>query len=585
MKKYHNRVCLLSISLLGFWSCQLPMFKDAHQLENPQGSLSMRFLSARAYMGGSIFYVPEHPELGQLQKGAVIAYRLGRVEPVESEGGGIDFQDVPERKILGEIDIQEVNRDQLTGYYTRFDSQGVRQPDGRFSLALGDELDLNGDSLPDLRYHNGPSLRAGLENATYLEFLSSQVLLNTSMFSLIPQMYQDKSLPNGSLGLNPAGRMLLTKYRASGGRSVSTGVIVGDYLLDNDHGNYRVVQTRIQGRALEEDDLGEVVESVDFSEVLPLLDFEINSDIDNESDEVISNDLVGARGVLSIGDYDTEIDRLNNVFSKYLHFWDFNLGNRDDLLDQLDLKMSAPKVKMGIWAQGSITWSSLRMKLEIVGFADTGAIRYNYKGSVSSKDYFPISDTQDAPEYELIPETDVDIPFIPPFVIGPVVLGISGFAKGGVKLAYGIPNTVKLKSGFAMIIGGGVDLKAKWGLTWGLPYLDCTWNTYPILEAAVFRTAPDFSLGEKAFVSLRPYINYGARAALWGGLVFGEFGPTQGIDLTTQFTGEHADASLSLILSFDAKAGISVFGKKVQKKFTVFEIPKEQSEISHWRLF
>jgi hypothetical protein len=199
-------------------------------------------LKAMAYMGGSVYYDPASPGDSPVVKGATIAIRLGHVDRTIVDDQHAYFKDKPEEAVFGKLEVLEPGKDSISVSYNLYATNGKFVASGIRDIALNGTVDLDGDALPDLSYQKPTPNRPGLESALYLSFLSSKEDLNTSMFSLIPEQYARGLYPNGVMGINPNGKFIVSKYQGqSSGRSLTKGVVYGDYVQDNQTGKYEKV--------------------------------------------------------------------------------------------------------------------------------------------------------------------------------------------------------------------------------------------------------------------------------------------------------------------------------------------------------
>ncbi len=256
------------LSLLA--ACSFP-FSSVNS-ENPSihdisAKLDFFTVSRQGFMGGSVFYNPEQPSTGQLAKGVNIAIRLGHVQRVSVDSYSALFSDVPEEAKYGSLLITEINKDEISFLVKLYNANGESLGSSSRSLCIGESLDIDDDGLLDIQYKDPVRKRTGLESAIYLNFLSSQENLNTSMFAVLPEQYNRGVYPNGIIGINPEGKFIISKYEGSNAtRSVVTGVQKGDYVLDSIEGKYQKVISSGTGRN---------ARSIADSEVEDIIDVEI----------------------------------------------------------------------------------------------------------------------------------------------------------------------------------------------------------------------------------------------------------------------------------------------------------------------
>ncbi|MBR1614985.1 MAG: hypothetical protein IJ673_05820 [Treponema sp.] len=273
-------------------------------------SITFNSISQQGFMGGSVLYNPDDESKGQLAKNVTIAFRLGYVEKAATKSDEFVYTDMPEKAQFGTMHITSVNLEQISFNTSLFDSDGIALGDNTFTITLNQSADINGDGLPDVEYKIPSRKRAGLEKAIYLNFLSSQATLNTSMFAVLPEQYSRGVYPNGLLGINPDGKFIVRKYEdtENTSRSAVSGTLKGDYVLDTSSGKYqRVIKANNSrtARAVQDDEL----EDIDESELAVSYRFS-ESDIDEESAQNLYEVLPD--NVKTVEGLDT-IEKLNKI--------------------------------------------------------------------------------------------------------------------------------------------------------------------------------------------------------------------------------------------------------------------------------
>ncbi|AEJ19056.1 hypothetical protein [Gracilinema caldarium] len=210
-------------------------------------------------MGGSVVYNPEAPEAGHLYAGTTLAIRLGKILSKTTGDGSLVSEDKPAEAEYGVLTINSISEQALSLSVTLYDAKGATLGSGNYQLARNETVDINGDGKPDLLYAPPVQKRPGMEKAVYLTFVSNQEEGYTSMFSVLPEQYNRGVYPSGIIGVNPAGKFIVSKYEgASGSRSMVRGVVYGDYVLDTTTGTYQRVIRASMGRSarmLDEGDL------------------------------------------------------------------------------------------------------------------------------------------------------------------------------------------------------------------------------------------------------------------------------------------------------------------------------------------
>jgi len=213
---------------------------------NPNLATQLEYsnLSRLAFMGGSLIYNPPSTDRssdesvgGQIIKGAKIPVRLSTLT---LNTGATDPNDVYTEKSreFGYIVINDVNENDVTLTYNRYDDNGNIDYKNQVIISKDDVNgdDINGDGYPDLLYQAPAYKRDGMANAMYLEFISkfdsSSSTGNTGMYSVLADNYANGALPNGVMGVNPQGQLVITTHNENGSRSAVRGAEYGDIVVD-----------------------------------------------------------------------------------------------------------------------------------------------------------------------------------------------------------------------------------------------------------------------------------------------------------------------------------------------------------------
>ncbi len=219
-------------------------------------------------MGGSVVYNPDDPTSGHLCSGASLAIRLGKINTKVALDGSLISEDRPADAQYGVLLVRSINKHELSFTVKLYDSKGLEASEESYQLVENEMVDINGDGKPDLKYAQPIQKRPGMENAVYLTFISSQEEGYTNMFAVLPEQYSRGIYPSGLIGINPAGKFIISKYEgSSGNRSMVLGVLNGDYVLDNNTGKYhRVCRSVISRniRTIEEEELESTSQTVNF---------------------------------------------------------------------------------------------------------------------------------------------------------------------------------------------------------------------------------------------------------------------------------------------------------------------------------
>jgi hypothetical protein len=223
--------------------------------------LTYKALVERSYIGGSVIYALNSEDktpalVNQLAKDVVISVRLGRTI---LEKNSVEYEDYMDSAIViedpnspisyGYIKITEVNTELITFEYQRFSAAGGL-PFGAesFTVRNGEAaVDINHDGAPDIAYGEQQVYHDGLaEESRHLNFISSNINLNTTMYSVDPRQYGG-NYPGGLVGINPHGKWLVNMYEASevvmlpgserdtasGTLNKVQGLIKGDFVIKN----------------------------------------------------------------------------------------------------------------------------------------------------------------------------------------------------------------------------------------------------------------------------------------------------------------------------------------------------------------
>ncbi|WP_132782401.1 hypothetical protein [Treponema sp. J25] len=240
-------ISFLPSFLLG--SCAFPFMGDGQNIGLNPVSTEFRSISQKGYMGGSVIYNPEDPASGHLCSGATLAIRLGKIDTKVAADGTLISEDKPTEAQYGVLIIRSISREGVSFTTRLYDAKGVELGEGSYQLAKNERVDINGDGKPDITYASPIQKRPGMENAVYLTFISDQDEEYTSMFAILPEQYSRGVYPSGIIGVNPAGKFIISKYEGtSGNRSVVLGVVNGDYVLDNTTGKYQRVCRSVVSR-------------------------------------------------------------------------------------------------------------------------------------------------------------------------------------------------------------------------------------------------------------------------------------------------------------------------------------------------
>lgn len=232
-----------AVFALSLVSCPMPLDGPGEarnsSLQNISGFLVKNVMYRYAYMGGSVVYNPSDIANSQLSRNVVVAVRLGEVKKNGPDDSAV-YTVNPDYEIYGYLRITDISDASVSfAYYEFSDGWGEARQKGVFTLAAGENADLNGDGRNDVTYAKPSQRRKGSEKAMWLTFLSSRETLNTAMFSVIPQQYERSVYPGGLIGVNPEGRYIVNKYDiGTTTRAAVKSVAYGDYVIDSETGDY-----------------------------------------------------------------------------------------------------------------------------------------------------------------------------------------------------------------------------------------------------------------------------------------------------------------------------------------------------------
>lgn len=558
--------------MLVFFSCSNPVSNGSSKNQGSSEvsssfSQTSRSLASMAYMGGSLLYVPSQPSLGQLQQGAAIGIRLGKVTATQIDSQQTVYQDIKAQEEFGELDITSVTASQISFNYDLFDTNGSLIKSGNGSIAAGSCFDLDGNGIPDLSYTVSTVNRPGMTGAMSLIFLSDKTQKNTSMYALIPSSYSGGVLPNGVVGINPSGRFIVSKYTSGNQRAIVQGLLKGDYFIDTDSGQYMKVTNPTSSRALEARDLQACTDGQDsITAILPLVNFEISSDsnptfsfsgattsLPFRSVEVASPDRA-----VTTSQYQTQLASLNQQYSKYATVFTWSPQIDSDQLKKIGVTLSNTTLKLGVWGTGNCSWTSLSTTLEGVIYVSGGTFSFTGSGSWST---------------QLIPVQNFLNLGLASTWVGPVLLSLSVNGDAGVKLnvSTSANATVSEQGAIAGIYGGGVNASASWGVDWVScwffsvpePYFHAGGSAYPISNTIYYigNNSTSSLTWNGASVDVEPYAQIQLQMSLWN-CINTKVGPQIGLNNQANFAIQNGaltgTANIFLQECLNINSGISI---------------------------
>ena len=234
----------LIVSVL-FFSCnlmvELPERDDNSALasvKNIRSIMSRSDVERMLFMGGSMLYSPKDSNANQLEKGVVIALRIGEVEKYDLGNGEYGYRNSKLNYELGFLEIDSISKSNISFTYYKFPSTDSNRyvSAGSYTLEQGQTADLNGDGYADVKYTKPDPGRKGYKENMWLTFVCDVENANSAtMFSVIPIQYSRGVYPNGLLGINPEGQFIINKYDVgTNNRSLVSDVSYGDYVLDTE---------------------------------------------------------------------------------------------------------------------------------------------------------------------------------------------------------------------------------------------------------------------------------------------------------------------------------------------------------------
>lgn len=225
-------------------------------------------ISSLAYIGGSVVYNPNHPEMAQLTTGANIAIYMSQVErstvqatvienKVEKEQDVTTFAAKEDNDIYGYLHVNSVSKESIDLTFYSYSDNGKTKKSSSITIAANSDKDINGDGKPDLAYKKLIPIRDNFENAMCLNFISSQTDLYTTMYAILED---DVFSNNQGRALSKYTNKIFYGTNSHGdfiyivdnddiepvSRSVRSetdvlGIAHGDYVIDKDTGEFFAV--------------------------------------------------------------------------------------------------------------------------------------------------------------------------------------------------------------------------------------------------------------------------------------------------------------------------------------------------------
>jgi hypothetical protein len=247
------------IIIVFFISCSLgnqnSSFSGQGITTDISNSLSTRDLVNYPYMGGSLFYNPDDPSSGAVLNNATIAVRLDKTKLLFKDDLQESYADIDEAAQYGYLHVTDVDSQKIAFDYRLFDQKGQLVQASNRNIVVGESADLDNDGKMDLRFAKPSTERPGLEKAVYLSFLCEAENQTTAMFSVVKTQYSRALYPSGLLGINPSGRFIVSSNGGGGAsRVITTGIMPGDYIVDEATGEVSIARRNVASRALTDND-------------------------------------------------------------------------------------------------------------------------------------------------------------------------------------------------------------------------------------------------------------------------------------------------------------------------------------------
>lgn len=240
-------VFAFAFSIISF-SCAMPLDEyssSSSDLRNIAGLKNRSAISKMPFMGGAALYNPSDLSTSQLDKGAVLGVRLGKIQQKDVGAAQPVYSDINDEAVFGYISIEDISRERVSFSYYEFENEKWSDSESAnlkntFILEAGKSCDLNSDGIDDVAYIKPFTKRKGSEKSMWLAFLNADENIKvSSMFSIIPQQYARSAYPGGLIGINPDGRYIVNKYDVgTTNRAAVKSVIYGDYVIDNEKNTF-----------------------------------------------------------------------------------------------------------------------------------------------------------------------------------------------------------------------------------------------------------------------------------------------------------------------------------------------------------
>lgn len=568
--------------------------------EQPQfGSVDTSYsvLSRNMFMGGSLLYAADSPSSGHLAPGVKVAVRLGKVNYNPAAGAegsanpGPMYAENIDSTRYGYITVETVDTNGIRLQYTEYTAGGKSSVSkGSYSVAAGEEKDINGDGIPDISYTPPSYTRSGFEQAVTLNFLSSPELdkLNTTMFAVLPEQYENKEYPSGIIGINPEGKFIAVKYTSTGARSLVRGIDTGDLIIDGvNHKYQRAVSsagTYRSARSIADDDTEDIVDSPDL--YFPLMSVDFSYELENVDPTVLQSRAVVAPTKTA---YENEQEGINKIFYSYKYPVLETSISMGHVTGSLKLRVSGDK--KNVWGTIEMTSSVValvdaKLKEVTVRSRETEISLLTGSPSVSASlgGNLTFSAELDGKGINFLKDVNITVPIVPqlfwmditPSIIFDYLLEVNVECdiplRGGFTGLYGA--TMTIGANYGADFGG--EWKRGWlGIPYWEPYIRAYLNPYvkgdPIKYTASYFELLNNPTAGSLTVSVGPSLTAAVevRAAVGIDLVvakasagaYGSIGFNAKAPTTLKFIGSSVTLSKELKFGVYTNAGIDLRGE------------------------
>ncbi len=334
MKTFKNFL-VISFLTFTFFSCSQLIDDGASsatiEIADVSRTITYESLSSYAYMGGSLLYSQEANACSQLLEGVCLAVRL-------DSGLG-------EQALLGYLKVLSVNFEKINLCWNIISADGDVLSRDIF-LETGSGADLDGNGSVDVFYGKASNKKAGLEDAMWLSFISSEDEGTTAMFSLVKGQFGG-DYPSGLVGINSDGKYVVLFEGFQSARSATGQGFYGDFVIDCESGD---MYEGGSGRSL-----SSVVAA--FEKVFPILYLSIGDEADSISAGTFLSE--------SYADYTEKKEEADSYFSSF---------KKVALIDDFDEDCSVAKVgvkaSVGVKGALSVKWGNVESTLSAAIFVE-----------------------------------------------------------------------------------------------------------------------------------------------------------------------------------------------------------------------